>query len=502
MNSSRLANLRIDKALGDDNCAWNAFVLGLVRVLDELDAKRLDEFTRLAALALRVENNWYAVRTKMQFWRFSDKKQLQRLLAPVMRELAINLAMADKTHIERTRQPLCSSFREHVYEKLGRHIAGVKDDVFVRHDFIVRQFDAVVDDLKSSYSSQELEAFSNKQLDEVIDKFQEQLWQWWTISAKRGARNGYQEFLQAMKRDRVWAGDLELMQLARYFNVNLDVMRGNFTHHIHLNYGTLPLKYITEDEELRLRDCRVVNRREHDEQELQLLPVSSRDEVRKHLVQVPDYAKVSSFIHAKGDELKGCTVPIDWSRDCVAELKQRDVVGIKDGATKFIVEDSVAAERIAELRRAQQLVAVWNKHYKDGLPTITLVNERGAHWDNVEFVNDCFNRTEDDAFRQSKSDCSLFAGWKSMKDAVRRQQALLSLDGNVAKEQENKWQALIAKAQREESVAVTQADSLVYHISDTETVTVTTAMQIELDEALANKYQREEYELSLKPVAR
>lgn len=171
------------KAMGDGNCAYNAFILGFCTpdVLASIDAGAVVEFTILAApaLGLKEEAKWDAVKAEILRLARVDATTLQKKLAMAMRQLSIDLINADENYYTRSREHIMSAM-----------ING--DDVYSRHAFIKKKYNELKDEV----------AFLA----------------WWEQS-------GYQLFLTAMRNDGQWAGGQELSALANYFDVNFDVCR-------------------------------------------------------------------------------------------------------------------------------------------------------------------------------------------------------------------------------------------------------------------------------------
>lgn len=307
MSFARKNMLQIEPALGAGDCAFHSFVLGFFRkeVLDQLEERyepneRLRAFILAAAQILRVNAQWALVKAAILRMREENKEELQRLFTPLMRHIAISRADNSLLHKQRTIEPLASAYNDYVNEKNGRVVRGVRDDIFKRHPFIVARFDQLYR--------------NNKAEQDLLD--------WWEFGTENENKPGYDQFIENMRQPGQWAGDLELYQLATYFQVNLDVVRGDFTHHICIdNYGRMPIKSLVDDfnfnaEQIqRLSDNGIVNRYEPPAEELVLLPKTP-------------------------------------------ELEQR-VRGMNEN-----------------------VIAAWD-HYYDPAPVITLSNQAGLHWNST-----------------------------------------------------------------------------------------------------------------------
>ncbi|VVC76646.1 hypothetical protein AQUSIP_19690 [Aquicella siphonis] len=550
MNTSRddllQTVLKPESTLGAGNCAFNAFVLGLCRpeifsgiergltgsglVPDEI----FEDFIERAAFVLRTGKNWAAVRDEILRLKQTNKVLLQQQLAAIMRQIAIEHAEINREHFERTRQSLLAAFHDFACRALNISAGRVKDDIYIKHPFIVRKFEELADkipqelfsseesdfdaieynDLKSRRSlgpveKERLESLE-LQLDIAMGPAQHELMQWWEQSLASSSTaaprqpSGYETFLAAMKQDGQWAGDLELAELARYFNVNLDVDRPDYDapHHMHIDYGAIPAASrefgyalaAPAVEQLVSRD--IVNNPSDKEagESLQLLPLDHAS-VEARLSAVPDINIVIKFINSykNGESLKKVPVPDAWSDKCIEQLLKRNVINRVRYETgllgyEFVVSHHDAMNRIREMEQKDRILAAWDQAHKES-PTVTLTNPYALHWENMVPASELTIQPA-------------LAWHKFQIETLKR------LGEGTIKPIQEKWELLLRQA--EEQDRKLKADQLqpataqpvveqtvTYHLpaeKGFKSVTVTVTMQKDLDEELAKKLQEEEYQ--------
>jgi len=257
-----------ERAEGNGNCAFNAFVLGFSRedVLThfekkaKLDKNKYDRFVHDASHELNVPTGNLYQEIKKLRQDEDGKITLQEKLAPVMRRLSCELASNDpkREHFNTTKEILSSAFVNYNQDSANVN-KGDSDDIFTTHKFIRDKFNELskIDSISDTNVYTELE-------------------EWW--SAK-----GYNQFLTEMSANQEqWAGDLELKELATFFNVNLDIKKDKTTNIINRANGELDSKNLnlTDPEINELKNKNIV---EHHIEEgvgkLYLLP-HTEDEVK------------------------------------------------------------------------------------------------------------------------------------------------------------------------------------------------------------------------------
>lgn len=510
MQSERKVKLYQEDTVGDGNCAFNAFILGFCQeaVLDALESQinpdaELKDFIDRSATALETESRWQAVRDKMLALRQTNKRELQKKLAPVMRYLAIDQANKNPRHIEKTYEPLVSAFQNHVHRELGVPMHGVSDDIFGRHDFINHQFAELTKQLKEGLEA-EVKGFAAEykrlsdmkkrtdaeaaRLDELkailasaIENFDTQLLFWWDDK-------GHQLFLREMSRDAVWAGDLELSELAAYFHVNLSVTRGDFEHPMHIHHGVLLRKDLDEDEVHQLHVRGIIDRPEPHDTELRLMPLT-REQVATKMSAVPEVGKVYDEMDGDryvSDDVRLLKTPLsaDLGHICQQELVKRDIIARDKGKKEFYFTSLTYSEiedRIAEIQRKDQLLAMWDAHHRDA-PNITLTNPSANHWSNMSMEVIPAEKIEPRTIVKAFSE------------------TLLMIHEQKIKPSSEKWEVFVEQKIAEEAKPVAVEKSVEYTISQDDggkVVTVSVDTQIELDAELAKRLQAEEYEHGL-----
>ena len=361
---------------GAGNCAFNAFALGFcdARVLAQVERAvkasgttpdaRFKRFIQHVASALSVECRWSAVASALLTLRDEDKVKLQSVLAPILRDMSINLALkaADGLfHFQQTLEPFMSAYSDYTCGRNGGALA--RDDIFLRHDFITKKF---------------------------REMREEEIHVWWRDQ-------GYQQFLQKMRNNGEWAGDLELARLARYFGVVLDVVREDFVFNVYGNYGSFPYLHggvgdnIPENYKREIMDC--LYDRDIIKRNLRLSVNDKGIEfnlpefavIASRLSNVPNYEKVNAFVTEHCLALKGTHVPKAWHRRCREELIQRNVIGRDPDNSKQYVFTMNANQAMMCLGAVPYYDAVMNicrQHYEVH-PLLVLHNKDGHHWENT-----------------------------------------------------------------------------------------------------------------------
>jgi hypothetical protein len=494
----------VENALGDGNCAFNAFILGFSQrdVLNRIESQlrkdgisppdaKFKSFITKAAVALKTEATWDAVKRKIFDLRIEDKKQLQEKLAPVMRELAIEQSKNDAKNVNEHDEPLKSAFQEYVLEERRKALPDktkdmdddlrkaieeskktfeaeqrnrklLKDDIYDKHEFIKEEFKKI--------AGSDLAKLTEKD----IDAKQKTLLEWW--HKKDG---GYQQFLTSMQEPGKWAGDLELAQLANYFGVNLDAQLPGFTHHVHFDHGVLPVS-IPQKDELIARG--VLEHPLPSDKEMRIL-VSPR-EAQQRLDKVPDFDDVVVYIEEHSENLG--TRPIfdtsKFSPECVAELQKRDVISFDSGVYRFAIANADKAYTlIDEIENKEDIITALDKKNKN-LPTITLLHEGGNHWNN--------RKSEFSVMEARKQVEARMEEWNNEPKNVKWEELIKTI--NAAQEKEKAEALAKAKGTTTEEQLVEYLISPKTPTSLAQTVLVTKEKQIELDEALARKIQRED----------
>lgn len=216
---------------GDGNCAFNAPVLVICQknILEQIETKIrsdgeivnevLADFIDEAAKALNIDNphSFARVKEKLIELREKNPEKLQKQLAPVMRELACQRALANlDDYIVRTEDIFWQAYQYY----MAHNNAG-EDDIFFRAEH-EKVFATITK--KPAKTEDEVKA-------------------WWR-------KHGAKDFLKSMKTAGVWAGDLELSYLAAYFNLDFAILkktaRGEGLTRFHAVHGMLPFDKIID----------------------------------------------------------------------------------------------------------------------------------------------------------------------------------------------------------------------------------------------------------------
>lgn len=376
MTSTRVKR-QPEETLGEGNCAFNAFALALCapQILYQIERNILsqhllpdvvfDRFIHFVSAKLNIKRTWHAVKAELSMMRNENKHLLQRILAPFLRQLSIDLAEEEyEVYYQQAFPVFMGTF--HGYTKEYK-----RDDIYCKHDFIMNEFDSV-NNL----------AISDSEKNRIIEA-------WWLTE-------GHRLFLHAMRQDGEWAGDLELARLAKYFDAVLEVERGQTIYGIHGNFGYFPFLHDNQEAKsipaidqytvvacLYSRDVIRSTELTTGDSDGFLFNIPSLREVYQRLGRIPNFDKVDSFIKQQGRNLSGSEVP-NWSRDCKEALIARTVIGLSSTDKRYIF--NVGAERAAihirEVPHYQTVIEICRKHYQ--IRPLLVLNHCGEnHWQNM-----------------------------------------------------------------------------------------------------------------------
>lgn len=369
---------KTETTLADNNCAFNAFALGLcdesllsqIEKITQHGNKTPDErfrlFIGMTATALSVPDDWVSVKKALLDLRVSDKTRLQVVLARILRTLSVDLAKLpaeEEYHYQKTIEPLLSAFYCYNNPELFGYD---NEEIFFKHSFIKR-------------------AFRGANEASIL--------KWWKEA-------GYQKFLEKMNKNGIWAGDLELARLARYFEMVLEIAKVDFSYMVYGNFGRLPsLKGVAgadidEGQKDKIKQClydrEIIRRPLHgarnDDADEFVMPGLFRIYIR--LDAVPQVELVNAFIEENAQALKNQPVPVTWSPRCIEELLQRNVI-IYDQCKKLCFSAMEANRAMIAINAVPCLVAVkeiFRKHYvQHPLMVLSLQKVNGCeHWENTK----------------------------------------------------------------------------------------------------------------------
>lgn len=479
-----------ESAIGDGNCAFNAFILGLCQrdTLDRIEKvmqsekKEIDEalskFIEQASESLGVlPANFVTLKEELLRLRDVDPRKLQKTLAPIMRNLACDLLEKPPYGPESLEQSLFSAYDGFVNPD-ARGI--VRDDVFSAHQFIKSKFEKLNEKYPIPESSEE-----TSKLDRWWKRVTSQLKNWWK-------NVGYKKFVNEMRTNAEHSGDIELAPLACYFRLNLQVTRQDrFTHTMYRDCGTLPTSFLREQKEHVIED--LYNRGIIDppvnEQQKQLPLNLNQEALARRLAAIPDLDTVLEYIEQQPEKMKGIDVPSTWSSECVTELKERGIIVTTKNGVDVLNMDKKAAIHGCNALPHPICNAILQHTKKEPLPEVLLVNDHALHWD---FLNTNTAKKEENKIIK--------------KEIIKYEEELLILlKEKLAdyKGEGSKWEKWV-KEQIEilekNTVPLLQENThpapgeVEYTLSKDKKTTVTIEEQIKLDEAYAKKLQSEEYE--------
>jgi hypothetical protein len=384
----------VEHAEGDGNCAFNAFILGLseARILDHLpELGEANPDKRYALFIQRAQTvftgtplTWQKLRDALIRQKSNNRFNLQKTLAPVVRAFAIELIKKDPdSYYASTINPLKAELENYFNIKRQQaetfmnsvidHNTPGMGDIFIRHDFVKKAFEFLWTNYGKSQGG--------------LDKAQAALEAKWKDK-------GIELFLKDMNIESVYAGDLELAPLAKYFGINLDVDMGVRGHHSIVRFSRMPLWIRLEDNsefKLDRNVCLKLSTRGIIDVERELEKISP-EAVDARLSKIPDYDKVVAYINANKPVI-GAPVPADWSAACLQQLLQRNIITLNKVFASDLSDEPVnkkangkenreeALKRIAEFPHAKEIAAAWKA--VPNAPVMTLKNSDAIHWDNI-----------------------------------------------------------------------------------------------------------------------
>lgn len=373
-----------EQTIGEGDCAFNAFTLALCdpAVFSQIERSiksagedinlRFETFILHVSQTLDVDAAWDAVKAELLRLHQDDKDKLQRSIAPIMRMLSINIARTshDAVYLKsETVDKLVSVYNDYARKKTGKTVTN-QDDIFSRHRFITDKF---------------YEIYWGQNKDKMDRRKAIENW-WWN--------EGYDQFLDEMAKPKVWAGDLELARLAKYFNVVLNcVPDEGFLYNIHGDYGYFPFLNDEIGKNIPRQDRAEVMELLHNR--FVLAPghenvhqfgvnflMTNLGHISRRLRKVPNDEQVTNFIQSQ-EKLKGQLAPAAWPTSCLDELIQRNVIGRNnDGKTfSFSVDANTALQCIAEVPHYREIMKICG-HYFQSHPTLVL-HKSPDHWSNT-----------------------------------------------------------------------------------------------------------------------
>ena len=349
----------IETAVGNGDCAFNAFALGFgdPAVLAKVQLADDNYFVVQAsrALALRT-TTWSELKTAILR---SDRLQLQLALAPLLRQIAIQTIINDRLekqkHLTLTKIALAVEFKNYIRLKNDATHPNINNesvgDIFFPHQFIKNKFAK----LHAKPARTNVTLLQN----------------WWNTE-------GHDKFLHEMESNGVNAGDLELAALGRFFgsvNLNVRSIARNINTQIYHADGHIPQAL----QNIRGLDRALVDRNViYQDTSWKKL---TRTELTARLSAVPQQREVCDII--KTLPRKRDPVPAQLGAETLDQLYAR---GIIDKTKKVFALNinvpAVVLQRVGEIAQKDLVIHAWENTYKEAA-TISLQNENAVHWNTV-----------------------------------------------------------------------------------------------------------------------
>lgn len=361
----------------DNNCAFNAFILGLAQLVldDEItDAnatpglkdllKKIPFAPTIAAFKKYLQNN--------------TPYDIQKDLQQIFREFTIDeVCKKDKTIIvnnEGLILDLQSAFRDHILGLRGSDsfpVSVIKDKF---EEMSVEDFK----EIRKHYPNPLVDKNDKKKYEEEIDKaieklkINEALSTWW-----KQENGGADKFLNKMRASGTWGGDMELKGLANKLDIGIK-LDAKDREASHLNYGYLIVGAEGKEATQRLIDCGYL-----DKNTQQWNKMVSKKDVESALDPVSELDKVEPFIVANNTKLKSVDVPPAWSQTCKDQLVLRRILRKDEAGYQFNFNEVKEMDRLKAVPEPAK-VAVLDEFAKNPPKEpvhISLVNV-GRHWNN------------------------------------------------------------------------------------------------------------------------
>ncbi|MDR3492927.1 MAG: hypothetical protein P4M12_12975 [Gammaproteobacteria bacterium] len=413
----------IVRAVGDGECAFNAFILGLKEIalsgkLDNVADENYKHFLFAFNKITTKPATWQAFK---EFLKTTASIELQKKLAySLFRQFAILLienkvGYTAKNHYASTLPLLKEALHTYAIMKLKheRMTFRNENDIFVM-EFIKDKFENLIESkisrdeehryytlTKKNPLSQEEQLEINhliKSFDSIITELQNNdLTSWWELS-------GHSDFLIWMKQKAKWAGDLELAPLAEYFNVNLVVKRMNIMHEMHFNYGRLNASELglTQDCINRMVSLNLIDNVEVENGVYRWLNIASANDLKSCLSDVPEMETIlDHFNNAPQKAFTGTKIETTFTEILKTKLILKELIAQNAaGDFVFCISPALTINASVTLTETEQniLKTAINRHLdkvQDSvippleMASIAILKDRGiikAQGDKVIFV--------------------------------------------------------------------------------------------------------------------
>lgn len=214
----------IKSTLGDGNCAFNAFALGLCDLIEQ-DKVLLSTVYETLAQALKLHTQ---TKQGILTWlsTIQNHTERQKMLGPILRKLAMEFIESKYSYYKSTFEAgLTAAFYEY---KNGRY-----DETYSKHNFIKIRFDS----LKQP----------------SIQNPEKELIEWWCTTGK-------EEYFEVMKRPAIsgndndrWGSEAEISALASQFKITVKCKKNGNAQILGFGYGELELSKLTREETEQLK---------------------------------------------------------------------------------------------------------------------------------------------------------------------------------------------------------------------------------------------------------
>lgn len=431
-----LDKYRVRKAIGDGNCAYNAFILGFCDLVfsGALDSNaehgKYELLLKKLGKALEIPPTWIEFKNFLQKYK-EQPNLLQMRLAPIFRKLSIKLKAAETT-TDIASKPLPShseleafqaEFRDYLYAALEFPIPPKSNlgDIYSSHDQITAQFEATTAAIKNTCLK-----IDENRLDQVRDAVITRLFDGplteesrailtsfdWEVQTKMlelvqwFEEKGYGSFLANMKKSGKWAGDIELGPLAAYLGINLKCLNSeDYFYSIYSYHGQLSTQDLTQEQIQGLKDRGIVDSITK-EGALHLFECS-KETVLEKLQALPEYVLPSHDEHEasrinsetvfgywveefnkEGSPDRLIFIPEKWyeSTSLISKLLERGVLNNKEGKYYFI-KDQLDANRLflklSPIPGHEEIYEKWITAYEQR-PLIALSNPFATHWNYLQ----------------------------------------------------------------------------------------------------------------------
>ncbi len=400
MNARNAHQWTTENALGNGNCAFNAFALGLAekKMLDAIEHMlqkpplQLIDLIKAIAEKLHIEPVWEKIKGMLILLKKNHPIKLQQLLAPILREFATTLIAQNKdSQYEGRTEALLADFSNYFSNRF-LYTALDRDDIYLI-DFIVKKYREFSRDYLTTRPAFANRAEEPALLENAVKEYQGQLRQWWD-------NEGYHQFLIQMSRNGSWAGDLELVPLCKFFNIDLYVKKEEFGPDpvaIHCNRGhVLAADSKLEEgciQELIARDIieapnTSVANMLRENSLLQWKPMTE-SKLNSLLSEVQDIKRITEHLENEPVKTENVKNELCTNKELMHQLKQRGIVTRQEDCWTYAHDYSkkpardIALRRIAACPQRENVLLLWKASYQRA-PVMVLENKDNAHWNHLK----------------------------------------------------------------------------------------------------------------------